>query len=185
MRLALLLDTLGGAVSGLRRELALGGGGPRPADLVAGAQSARGGGAVDDRRRPLTRCSRCRRRTWSSTATTSPRPATRSCRWPTSAPGWWASSAALAARTGVEITVVFDGAGRGRRADPRLARGVRVLFSDAGVLADDVIRELVAAEPRGRPVVVATSDRAVVTSVCRSGAHTVPSRGAAAAARRS
>ena len=69
--------------------------------------------------------------------------------------------AALAARTGVEITVVFDGAGV-VAAPTRGSRGVRVLFSDPGVLADDVIRALVAAEPQGRPVVVATSDRAVV-----------------------
>ena len=46
-RLALLVDTLGGAVAGLRRELALGGGGPRPADLVAGAQAAGSGTRVD------------------------------------------------------------------------------------------------------------------------------------------
>jgi predicted RNA-binding protein with PIN domain len=52
---------------------------------------------------------------------------------------------------------------------------VRVLFSDVGVLADDVIRDLVAAEPEGRPVLVATSDRAVVVSVRRSGAYSVPS----------
>jgi predicted RNA-binding protein with PIN domain len=52
---------------------------------------------------------------------------------------------------------------------------VRVLFSDPGVLADDVIRDLVAAEPHGRPLVVATSDRAVVQSVRRRGAHAVPS----------
>ena len=61
-------------------------------------------------------------------------------------------------------------------APTRGSRGVRVLFSDPGVLADDVIRALVAAEPQGRPVVVATSDKAVVTSVCAQGAHSVPSR---------
>ena len=44
------------------------------------------------------------------------------------------------------------------------------------VLADDVIRALVAGEPQGRPVVVATSDKAVVASVCAQGAHSVPSR---------
>jgi predicted RNA-binding protein with PIN domain len=81
--------------------------------------------------------------------------------------------AALAARTGVEITVVFDGAGV-VTAPPRGSR-VRVLFSDVGVLADDVIRDLVAAEPEGRPVLVATSDRAVVESVRRGGAYSVPS----------
>jgi predicted RNA-binding protein with PIN domain len=81
---------------------------------------------------------------------------------------------ALAARTGVEVTVVFDGAGV-VTAPPRGSRGVRVLFSDPGVLADDVIRDLVAAEPQGRPVAVATSDRAVVRSVRGCGAHTVAS----------
>ena len=81
---------------------------------------------------------------------------------------------ALAARTRVEITVVFDGAGV-MAAPPRGARGVRVLFSDPGVLADDVIRSIVAAEPHGRPVAVATADRAVVTSIRASGAYSVPS----------
>ena len=36
-------------------------------------------------------------------------------------------------------------------------------------IADDVIRELVAAEPPGRPVVVVTSDREVATDVVRAG----------------
>jgi predicted RNA-binding protein with PIN domain len=81
--------------------------------------------------------------------------------------------AALGARTSVETTVVFDGAGVVTA--PPGARGVRVLFSDPGVLADDVIRDLVAAEPEGRPVAVATSDRAVVQSVRRCGAYAVPS----------
>ena len=80
---------------------------------------------------------------------------------------------ALAARTGAEVTVVFDGAGvlSVPAASPR---GVRVLFSDRGVLADDVIRSLVAAEPPGRPMVVATSDRAVADSVRRRGARPAP-----------
>src|SRR5687768_2101399 len=42
VRLALLVDTLDGAVTGLRRELALGGTGPRPADLVRGASASQG-----------------------------------------------------------------------------------------------------------------------------------------------
>jgi predicted RNA-binding protein with PIN domain len=52
---------------------------------------------------------------------------------------------------------------------------VRVLFSEPGVQADDVIRALVDAEPRGRQLVVATSDRAVVTSVSQRGAYAVSS----------
>jgi hypothetical protein len=43
------------------------------------------------------------------------------------------------------------------------------------VIADDVIRDLVAAEPQGRPLLVASSDRAVAASVRRRGAHAVPS----------
>jgi predicted RNA-binding protein with PIN domain len=173
VRLALLIDTLGGAVSGLRRELAIGGGGPRPGDLVAGARTAHGGSAVD------------------GVAGLDALLAVPSLHlvvdgYNVSKTGYpdlpladqrgrlVGQLAALAARTGVEVTVVFDGAGV-VTAPPRGSRGVRVLFSDPGVLADDVIRDLVAAEPQGRPVVVATSDQAVARSVRGSGAHTVPS----------
>jgi predicted RNA-binding protein with PIN domain len=80
----------------------------------------------------------------------------------------------LFARTGAEITVVFDGASVAGRA-ARAPRGVRLLFSDPGVAADDVIVELVAAEPPGRPVVVASSDGEVVAAVARRGAAPVSS----------
>jgi predicted RNA-binding protein with PIN domain len=173
VRLSLLIDTLGGAVTGLRRELALGGGGPRPGDLVAGARAARSGSAVD------------------GVSALDALLAVPSLHlvvdgYNVSKTGYpdltladqrtrlVSQLGALAARTGVEVTVIFDGAGV-VTAPPRGSRGVRVLFSDPGVLADDVIRDLVAAEPQGRPVVVATSDRAVVQSVRTSGAHAVPS----------
>jgi predicted RNA-binding protein with PIN domain len=55
------------------------------------------------------------------------------------------------------------------------ARGIRVVFSAAGLIADDVIRELVSAEPEGRPVGVASSDREVAESVLALGAHSVTS----------
>jgi predicted RNA-binding protein with PIN domain len=174
VRLALLVDTLDGAVTGLRRELALGGTGPRPADLVRGASASQGAvGRVED-----------------------PAALDRLLALPavhlvvdgynvtkTGYPELSLSDqrdllvhqlAVLAARTGAEVTLVFDGAGV--VAVPAAApRGVRVLFSDPGVLADDVIRALVTAEPEGRPVVVVTSDRAVADSVRRRGAHPVPS----------
>jgi predicted RNA-binding protein with PIN domain len=174
VRLALLVDTLDGAVTGLRRELALGGTGPRPADLVRGASAAQSTvGRVAD-----------------------PAALDRLLALPTVhlvVDGYNVTKtgypelplvdqrerlvyqlAALAARTGAEVTVVFDGAGV--VSVPSAApRGVRVLFSDPGVLADDVIRALVTAEPEGRPVVVVTSDRAVADSVRRRGAHPVPS----------
>lgn len=82
---------------------------------------------------------------------------------------------ALAARTAAEVTVVFDGArldGAVRVATPR---GVRVLFSPPGVTADHVIRELVRAEPVGRPVVVVSSDREVAVGVHSTGARPVAS----------
>ncbi|CAA9308540.1 MAG: FIG01121106: hypothetical protein [uncultured Frankineae bacterium] len=85
---------------------------------------------------------------------------------------------ALAARTGVELTVVFDGAGleAGRPPAAAAPRGVRLLFSRAGETADDVLRALVRREPRGRPVVVVSSDREVADDVRRDGARPVPSR---------
>ncbi|HSU08737.1 MAG TPA: NYN domain-containing protein [Pseudonocardia sp.] len=174
VRLGLLLDTVGGALSGLRRELALGGGGPRPGDLVVGARSVRGGGPVDSVQAldALLSVTSVHLVVDGYNVTKTGYPELPLADQRTRLAG---QLAALAARTGVEITVVFDGAGV-VAAPTRGSRGVRVLFSDPGVLADDVIRALVAAEPQGRPVVVATSDKAVVTSVCAHGAHSVPSR---------
>src|SRR5919107_1322094 len=174
VRLGLLLDTVGGALSGLRRELALGGGGPRPGDLVVGARSVRGGGPVDSvpALDALLSVTSVHLVVDGYNVTKTGYPELPLADQRTRLAG---QLAALAARTGVEITVVFDGAGV-VAAPTRGSRGVRVLFSDPGVLADDVIRALVAAEPQGRPVVVATSDKAVVTSVCAHGAHSVPSR---------
>ena len=53
------------------------------------------------------------------------------------------------------------------------ARGVRVLFSEAGETADELIRRLVRAEPEGRPVAVVSSDREVADGVRRAGARPV------------
>ncbi len=174
VRLALLLDTLGGAVSGLRRELDLGGGaGPRPADLVARAQTARAGSVADGRAAldALLAVPSAHLIVDGYNVSKTGYPELPLADQRTRLVG---QLAALAAQTAVEITVVFDGAGV-TTAPTRGSRGVRVLFSDAGVLADDVIRELVAVEPAGRPLVVATSDKAVVSSVRRGGAHTVAS----------
>ncbi|MGG8405521.1 NYN domain-containing protein, partial [Streptomyces sp. 12297] len=81
----------------------------------------------------------------------------------------------LAAQTGAEMTCVFDGA---ELAAPVLLappRGVRVLFSKPGVTADELIRQLVRAEPAGRPVVVVSTDREVADGVAKSGARPVAS----------
>ncbi|WP_329561430.1 NYN domain-containing protein [Streptomyces uncialis] len=81
----------------------------------------------------------------------------------------------LAAQTGAEITCVFDGA---ELAAPVLLappRGVRVLFSKPKVTADELIRQLVRAEPPGRPVIVASTDREVADGVAKAGARPVAS----------
>ncbi|MEU7424013.1 NYN domain-containing protein [Streptomyces sp. NPDC040750] len=82
---------------------------------------------------------------------------------------------ALAAQTGAEVTCVFDGA---ELAAPVLLappRGVRVLFSKPGVTADELIRQLVRAEPPGRPVIVASTDREVADGIAKVGARPVAS----------
>jgi hypothetical protein len=48
-----------------------------------------------------------------------------------------------------------------------------VLFSAVGRLADDLIRDLVHAEPAGRTVLVASSDQAVAASARGAGAWPV------------
>ncbi|MQA16375.1 MAG: RNA-binding protein [Pseudonocardiaceae bacterium] len=179
VRLALLVDTLTGAVTGLRRELALtdepgSTTGPRPADLVRGASPPDPTGSRVEDTAALDRLLALPSvhaivDGYNVTKTGYPE-LTLSAQRDRLA----GQLAALAARTTAEVSVVFDGAGvvAVPAASPR---GVRVLFSDPGVLADDVIRAMVAAEPEGRPVVVVTSDRAVADSVRRRGAHPVPS----------
>jgi predicted RNA-binding protein with PIN domain len=175
-RLALLVDTVAGAAAGLRHELGLRADdprvGPRPAELVGSAARA-----------PMARV-------------TDPATLDRLLGLPevhllvdgynVTKTGWpglslaaqrdrlVAAVAPLAARTHAETTLVFDGAGI-TGVPTASVRGVRVLFSEPGVIADDLIRTLVDAEPEGRPLVVVTSDRAVVDSVRRRGAHPVPS----------
>ena len=80
----------------------------------------------------------------------------------------------VVARSGAETTVVFDAAESSTRTVMPAPRGVRVVFSQEGVIADDVIRQLVAAEPRGRVVVVVSTDQAVARDVTRGGARAVP-----------
>jgi len=81
----------------------------------------------------------------------------------------------IAARTGAEVTCVFDGAELGGPVPVPQHKGVRVLFSRPGEIADELIRRLVAAEPQGRPLIVVSSDREVADGVRRSGARPVPS----------
>lgn len=174
VRLALLLETVEGAVGGLRRELAAGGSGPRPGDVLqrVRANSGTTGEIPDvaglDRLLALP-AAHLIIDGYNVTKTGYPELPLADQRERLAH-----QVAALAARTGAEVTVVFDGADvlMVPSAGPR---GVRVLFSEPGVQADDVIRDLVSAEPPGRQLVVATSDRAVVTSVRHRGAYAVSS----------
>lgn len=174
VRMALLLETLEGALGGLRRELGTSGSGPRPADGVSGARAHSGttgqiqDAAMLDRLLALPAVHLIVDG-YNVTKTGYPDLPLADQRDRLAH-----QLAALAARTGAEVTVVFDGADV--LAVPTAGpRGVRVLFSDPGVQADDVIRNLVAAEPLGRQLVVATSDRAVATSVRHRGAYAVAS----------
>lgn len=83
--------------------------------------------------------------------------------------------APVVARTGAETTVVFDAAAVSVRPVVNAPRGIKVRFSPEGVIADDVIRDLVAAEPSGRVVLVVTSDKEVVADVLRAGARSATS----------
>ena len=184
LRARLLLDTLLQAGQGLRQELALPVAGGSPADRVeahlaeTGARESSGAASlsVDDPAlvRELLALPRLHlvvdgynvtRAEWDET----PLEAQRSRLLRGLGP--------LVARSGAEVTVVFDGTNAESRPLVQPPRGVRVLFSPQGVLADDVIRDLVAAEPAGRPVVVVTSDREIVRDVVRKpGVRVVGSR---------
>jgi predicted RNA-binding protein with PIN domain len=84
-----------------------------------------------------------------------------------------AGLSALAARTGAEVTCVFDGAEVAVRVPVAGARRVRVRFSPPGQIADELIRRLVRAEPAGRPVTVCSADNEVIDGVRRAGARVV------------
>jgi predicted RNA-binding protein with PIN domain len=177
LRLALLLDTLGGVAAGLRHELGVRAGttGARPADGLTGAAASIPAGsrlgdlAALDRALALTN-THLVVDGYNVTKTGYPQLELVAQR-----DRLVRDLGLLAARTSAEVTVVFDGAAVTARGGQVWARGVRVLFSAAGVIADDVVRDVVAAEPVGRPLVVASSDREVVDSVRASGAHTVAS----------
>ena len=55
----------------------------------------------------------------------------------------------LTAGKSAEVTVVFDGADLINPPPVKSPRGIRVRFSPPGVIADDLIRQLVEAEPLG------------------------------------
>ncbi|MBS2937534.1 NYN domain-containing protein [Nocardioides sp. J2M5] len=177
VRARYLLDTVLEAAAGLRRELGLPAVEGAPGDVVEAELS---GGAAPTSSAPATADTleqtlsmpRARllvdgynvsKQTWGSATLEAQRSRLVTALGP------------LVARTGAETTVVFDAAASSARTVMPAPRGVKVAFSPEGVIADDVIRQLVAAEPRGRVVVVVTSDRALAADVTREGARVVPS----------
>lgn len=177
-RLGLLLATLGGAVAGLSRELGL-----PAAPALAPADT------VEAREAPAPARLEVRAESWDAPATLA-----RFLALPKAhllVDGYNVTKGALptlplarqrelllrnlaglAAQTGGEITVVFDGADV--TAVPAVGvPGVRVRFSPLGVSADEVLRAMARAEPPGRPVVVVSSDREVADGVRRAGATAV------------
>ena len=81
--------------------------------------------------------------------------------------------APVVARTRVEVTVVFDAAMSTARPVVINPRGVKVVFSPQGVIADHVISALVAEEPQGRVVIVVSSDKEVARDATAAGARSV------------
>ena len=182
LRARLLLDTVVDAAAGLRRELALPPVAGAPGDRVeadvaaAGTREPSAAGALGTssaalleqylampRARLLIDGYNVTKTAWPTT----PLEAQRNRLVTALAP--------LVARTRAETTVVFDAADTDHRPLVHAPRGVKVLFSPRGVIADDVLRDLVAAEPAGRVVVVVTGDRAVAEDVARGGARVIAS----------
>jgi predicted RNA-binding protein with PIN domain len=177
----LLLETIGQAAQGLRRELALNPASQLPADLVAASSAETGGEGAGVRQ------------SWAAADPTALDQLLALPKAHLVIDGYNVTKTGFAdlaleqqrtrlvsglggvvARTGAEITVVFDGAER-LPAAPAAPRGVRVLFSRRGETADELIRRLVRAEPRGRPVIVVSSDKEVADGVRRAGAYPVAS----------
>lgn len=178
-RLGLLLETMLEAAAGLRRELALPPTAVRPADTVAAVEPAGFAASEHGRARSgddpahldeLLRLPKVHvvvdgynvtKAAWGEMPLEAQRARLIQ------------GLGALAARTGAEITCVFDGADVSVPPPVASAKGVRVRFSPQGETADELIRRLVRAEPEGRPVVVVSSDREVAESARRPGARAV------------
>ena len=187
VRLRLLLDTLVDAANGLRRELALPPvtPGARPADGVAaelgdqepgpGTRSARSRALLPDDPAVLDQLLALPQVHLVVDGYNVTKTGYGSLPLDAQRARLLTGLAGLAARTGAEVTCVFDGATLDQPASVAQPRGVRVLFSPAGTTADSVIRRLVRAEPPGRAVVVVSSDREVADGIAAAGARPVAS----------
>jgi hypothetical protein len=82
----------------------------------------------------------------------------------------------VAARTGSEIHLVFDGDDGGGAPPRSTTSAVRIRFTSAEVEADDEILDLIGSVPLDRPVVVVSDDRRVRHGARARGANVVGSR---------
>ncbi|MDQ1635610.1 MAG: hypothetical protein QOJ32_2419 [Frankiaceae bacterium] len=188
VRLRVLLDTVLSATAGLRRELDLPLVVDHPADVVAAASGA---GTAGD---PLAAVFAARGQAPTDGALvdgvlTAPRVHLLVDGYNVTKTGYPDSTlesqrarlvsglGALASRNpGAEITCVFDGtAATSRPTALPIPRGVRVLFSAVGELADDLLVRLVRAEPAGRPIAVVTNDGEIISAVRAAGARCLAS----------
>lgn len=181
-RLWLLLETIGQAAAGLRRELALEPAQRLPADFVAQTAAERPENVLNRSARALDKDDPARL----DRLLVLPKAHLVVDGYNVTKRGFGEISleqqrrrlvgglGGIAAQTGAEITVVFDGAERVHGLPPA-PRGVRVLFSRKGETADELIRRLVRAEPSGRPIVVVSSDKEVADGVRRHGAYPLES----------
>jgi predicted RNA-binding protein with PIN domain len=182
MRLRLLLDTIMDSAAGLRRELALPPVDMLPADTVPAIDPGAASPALGTGRALLQDDPVLLRQLLdiprshlivdgynvSKTA------------WPTQPLDQQRSRltsglSALVGGRAVETTIVFDGADLAHPPGVNAPRGIRVRFSPPGVIADDLIRQLVQAEPTGRSVIVVSTDREVAESITKMGARSVAS----------
>lgn len=180
LRARLLLDSVIDAATGLRRELALPAAAGAPADRLEAALTSEGtrqptsAGSLGPgspalleqylalpRARLIVDGYNVSKSAWSSSSLEAQR--TRLLR----------GLAPVVARTGVEATVVFDAASSATRPVVATPRGVKVVFSPEGVIADRVIADLVSAEPEGRVVIVVSSDQEVARDASTAGARSV------------
>ncbi len=172
-RLWLLVETLTDAAAGIRRELSLSAPSLRPADAVRSADGAATSRSADDPA-ALERLLALPNAHLIIDGYNVTKTGYGELPLAQQRARLVGALAALGGRHGGEVTVAFDGGERPPVAPPS-PRGVRVLFSAADEIADDLIRGLVAAEPPGRPVIVVSSDRAVQRDIQRAGAWSVPS----------
>lgn len=82
--------------------------------------------------------------------------------------------AALTARRRIVPTVVFDGQGRAASRPAAGSRGVREVFTPAGVSADDEL--VLTAEATDEPLLVVTDDRELTDRLVASGADVIGTR---------